>query len=133
METLFAFICDSANESGGKINVLGVGWEIIHAAEVPVTHPQLFVVAKFRFHTTEVGQKRVELRLIDADGGDILPAVRVQLNVPPPATGTTTSVNLVMGLNNLTLPKFGEYSVHINIDGEERVRLPFTLANSKPN
>ena len=31
METLFAFICDSANESGGKINVLGLGWETIHA------------------------------------------------------------------------------------------------------
>ena len=75
----------------------------------------------------------MELRLIDADGGDILPAVRAQLNVPPPATGTTSSVNLLMGLNNLTLPRFGEYSVHINIDGEERVRLPFTLANSKPN
>jgi hypothetical protein len=131
VETSFAFICDSANESGGKINVLGLGWEVIHTAETPYTHPQLYVVAKFQFHTTEVGEKNVELRMIDADGGDILPVVRAQLNVPTPSTGTTTSVNLVMGLNGLKLPTFGQYSAHININGEERVRLPFRLASSQ--
>lgn len=132
METLFAFLCDSANESGGKINVLGLGWETIHATETPFTHPQIYVVSKFQFHTTETGQKSVELRLIDADGNDILPVVRGQLNVEPPTVGTSRSVNLVMGLNGLRLPSFGEYSAHINVDGEERVRLPFRLTNSNP-
>ena len=56
MQVDFAFICDYA-ESGGKVNVMGIGFDTIFPKQVPVTHPQFFIVAQFRGSFAEEGEK----------------------------------------------------------------------------
>ncbi len=128
METSFAFLCDAASQAGGKISALGLGWDTLYAASVPHTQQSFNVVANFRFHSAEAGDKNVRIRLMDADGGDVIPPLGGGLPVRPPESGTTQGVNFVMALNGLVFKTYGDYSLHILLDGDEKVRLPFRVA-----
>ncbi len=134
MDTRFAFLCDSANQGGGKLNALGLGWDTIRVQKVPATHPTLCVVAKFEFHVSEAGTKQVAIRLMDADGGDVIPAMQGKLEVRPPSgSGPVITVEFVMSLNGIRFQSFGDYSVHIVVDGTEVSRLPFKVVQAIPS
>jgi len=128
VETSFAFLCDAAAQAGGKISALGLGWDTLYAPSLPHTHPSFHVVANFRFHSVEAGDKSVQIRLMDADGGDVMPPLSAALQVRPPESGTTRGVNLVMAVNGLVFRAYGDYSLHILLEGDEKVRLPFRVA-----
>ena len=127
MEVRFAFLCDFANESGGKLNALGLGWNSIFTAEVPVVHPQMSIVAGFEFHVSELGQKAVQVRMIDADGADVSPPLNATFEVKQPESGTVSRQNIILNMQGLRFDKYGDYSVHVTVDGEERARLVFAI------
>ena len=56
MKIDFAFICDYA-EAREKVNALGIGFERVIAAKVPVKHPHFSVVVQVKFTRTEGGNK----------------------------------------------------------------------------
>ena len=67
MDQVFAFICDFADASGGKINALGIGFDTIYAKEVPTTHPHFYLVLKLRADAAEAGDKDIRINLIVID------------------------------------------------------------------
>lgn len=127
MDLDFAFLCDYA-EAGNKINALGIGFDTIYAQAVPATHPHFYLVAQLRASVVEAGDKEIEIRLIDADGSDVTPPVKGTFNVPRPAPGTTESLGrLVVGFNNVSFPRFTEYSMHVVMQGREMIRIPLRI------
>lgn len=127
MDVDFAFICDHA-EIAGKINALGIGFDTIYAAQVPVTHPYFHLVVQLRASVTEAGNKDMEVRLIDADGNDVIPAITSRFEVPRPSAGTEGIARIAVLFQNVAFNDYGSYSVRVIIQGAEMVRIPLRVA-----
>ena len=125
-------IGEAANQQEAKINALGLGWDTIYAASVPVTHPTLTVVAKLRASAAEAGEKDMAVHFIDADWRNVVPSITGKLAVPVPRTGASSSINLVLALNGVRFEAYGDYSINLVISGEERASLPLHVAPPPP-
>jgi len=124
----FAFVCDYA-ESGNKISALGIGFDTIYAPQVPCVHPNFHLVAQIRASKAEVGDKEITIRLIDADGKDVVPVLNGTLNIPPPAAGSIESTGrLVVGFAGVKFPKYSQYTLHVAVQGHEMVRIHLRVA-----
>ena len=127
MDVDFSFICDHA-EIVGKINALGIGFDTIYAAQVPTTHPYFYLVVQLRASITEAGQKEMEVRLIDADGKDVIPPISGSFEVPRPSAGTEAIARLAVLFQSVTFSNYGSYSVRLVIQGTEMVRIPLRVS-----
>ncbi len=128
MDVAFAFICDYA-ENSSKLTAVGIGFDTIYAQEVPLSHPTFFVVAAFRFKAVEAGSKTVEVHIVDADGGDVVPALRTQVEIVRPQPGYTHRTHrIALGLHGVTFPAYGDYEVSWLIDSHESAVIPLKIA-----
>jgi hypothetical protein len=115
MKVPLALICDAANVSReGKLNILGV-FSALRARQFPCVHPSLTLVVGLEATYTERGEHSVDIRLVDADGGELLKLdghVHVQSERP----GHPITTQAVLQLNNITFPHSGTYTVDILVD-----------------
>ena len=123
----YAFLCDFAEESGGKLHAIGIGWTAIYSSSVPVIHPQLSFVASLSGTIAEAGAKSIELRLIDADGANVIPPIQAQMNLVVQEPALEGRMNLIINLNSLELRQYGEYAFHLVVQGNDMVRAPFSV------
>ena len=120
MEVKFAFLCDYADQSSGKISAIGVGFDTIYAGNVPARHPLFFSVISIKFSTTEAGPKRVGMHLTDADCYNIGPACETTSEV-----GSTTpgflyrNQQIALAMHGVTFPSYGDYTVSWLVCGQE--------------
>jgi hypothetical protein len=128
----FAFLCDSAQESGGKVHALGIGFDSILAQSVPATHPMLTVVAQLRYSVAEAGAKALAIRAVDADGQNIVSPIDRQIEFPEPPRRPTNTARLIIALTGVRFTSYGDYSVHVAINGSEVARLPLTVVAPQP-
>ena len=122
----FAFLCDYA-ELGAKVNAMGIGFDVIYAKEVPWQHPSFFFVMQLRASVVEAGEKRVELRLIDEDGKDVVPPLKGKFVVPKPNAGVESKGRIALALRNVSFPHYGPYSLHSLVDGHEMSAIPLRI------
>ena len=127
MKPDFAFICDYA-EVTRKINALGIGFDIIYTPKIPCKHPEFFLVIQLRANVVETGEKNLEVRLIDEDGKDIIPTLRVKFTIQKPAEGTESIGRIAVRLQNIEFPRYGSYSLHAVVEGQEMVRVPLKVS-----
>jgi len=120
LEVNFAFLCDYADQSGGKMAAIGIGFDTIYAAKVPARHQLFFSVISIKFGTTEAGPKQVGMHLIDEDGKDVVPPLDATINVGSPPPGflyRTQQIALVM--HGVTFQRYGDYAVSWLVGGQE--------------
>ncbi len=122
----FAFICDYA-EVSGKINAMGIGFDTIYASQVPCKHPHFFFVMQLLASVVEAGEKDLAVHLIDDDGKDILPALKVKFAIPP-AAGTESVARIALQMQNVEFPRYGSYSLHATVGGLEMVEIPLKVS-----
>ena len=127
MKLDFAFICDYADVSR-KINALGIGFDTIFTKEFPCKHPLFFLVLQLRSSIVEMGEKNIEVRLIDEDGKDMIPAAKAKFTIPKPPSGTESVGRIAMALRNVEFPREGSYSIHAVIDGYDMVDIPLRVS-----
>jgi hypothetical protein len=125
MECDFAFLCDFA-EQDRKLHAVGIGWETIQARELPHRQPNMGIVVRLRGSVAESGMKDVSVRLIDADGDDVINAIQQQLKFEP--RGVEGHVNLVVQLTNVSFKAYGAYAIYVTVGGEQKARLSFSVA-----
>ena len=120
MEVNFAFLCDYADQSGAKMTAIGIGFDTIFAARVPAIHPVFFAVISLKFSSTEVGQKRIGMRLIDDDGKNVIPPMDMTLNISPPPPGFLYRTHrIALAMQGLKFEKYGDYTVSWLVEGQE--------------
>jgi hypothetical protein len=129
MECEFAFLCDFA-EQDRKLHAVGIGWETIQAPNLPHRQPNMGIVARLRGSVAEAGMKDVSVRLIDADGEDVITAIHQQLNFDP--RGLEGHVNLVVQLTNVQFKSHGGYAAYVTVGGEQKARLSFNVIEPRP-
>ncbi len=128
MDVAFAFVCDYADNSA-KLTAVGVGFDTIYAKEVPLTQPAFHVVAAFRFKAAEAGTKTIEVHIIDADGGDIVPPLRTRMEIGRPNAGYRyRTQRIALGLHGVVFPAYGDYEVSWLVDGHEATMIPIKVA-----
>lgn len=130
MEVSFAFLCDYADQAGsGKMVAVGVGIDTIYATKIPATHLLLYAVIGFRFSAVEAGSKQVGIRLIDADGKNIIPPLDVTVNVAPPPPGYThRTQRIALALHSVKFDKYGDYSISWLVGAQEVKQVPLKVA-----
>jgi hypothetical protein len=88
-------------------------------------------VIRLEFHHTEAGTEfPLELVIVDADGGEIA-RIEARVAADPPDNDTpptwSRGTNVVAPLTGLPIPHFGEYRIHLRVNGEHKGELPFRV------
>lgn len=120
----FAFLADYG-EVSNKIYAQGIGIDALLARQVPVRHPQLFLVAQFRA-AREVGEVEVELSFSDPQGKPLMKSAG-KMRFTPSAFGDESMARFAMGFYNLDFQAFGVHNFTLSLQSHERVRLPLRL------
>ncbi len=132
MKVDYAFLCDAAQDSGGKLHALGIGIDRIVASEVPVTHPMLAVVAQLRYTAVESGRKALAIRVLDADGGAVIPQIDGEIEFGEPSGAPTGMARLVLQVGGLRFERYGAYAIQVAVAGTEIASLPLEVVAPPP-
>jgi hypothetical protein len=117
-------LCDAATvDAGGKLNILG-SFDRLNAKQVPVTHPQCSLAIKLRFERVEEGQKRLRIAFVDSDGVAVMPTIDAATGVRFLGNDSTSTVSLALNIQQLKLPRFGEYSIDLAVDDRHEASIP---------
>lgn len=127
-----AFLADAVQASGGKLHALGIGWRVLRATAFPVRHDRVGIGVIVRTSAAEGGNHRLTIGLSGpagpipfGRGSDGSPRASVEAAfATPPGDGSAT---LAMNLDGLVFEHEGDHAFVLEIDGQERVRLPFRL------
>jgi hypothetical protein len=116
-------LCDAATEHAGKLNIIGT-FDSLRGFEAPIAHPQCAIAGRLRFEEIEEGEHRAVLTFADEDGNIVMPKFDQTLVVNfAPGQRTVTS-HFVILIQQIRLPKFGEYTIDLAMDGRQLGSLP---------
>ncbi len=132
MDVDLAVVADAANVSQeGKLNILGV-FDTIWAREFPFRHPAMVFVLRVRADFTDQGSYDLQVRLIDADGGQLFKAGG-PLTVPHGVPGRPVKPHVIMGLAGVTFHKPGDYSFEVVLADQHLKSVPlFVMEAPQP-
>ena len=131
MRLTTAMLADAAQVQGGKLFVLGGGFDTISARSFPVIHRSLTVAM-----VAEIGpderQRDLEigLELVDEDGQDLGVRAKGTLRVGAPQNlppGSTSIVPIVSPFHNIQFPEAKGYAFVILYNEEELARVRFRV------
>ena len=134
MRLTTALLCDSAQVQGGKLFVLGGGFDTISAQSFPVIHRSLTVAMVAQIEPDERHSDLVvELQLIDANGNDLDVRAKGRLIINTPTTLPTdlpSSVPIVSPFYNIQFPDPESYAFVITLDDIELTRIDFRVVQA---
>jgi len=134
MELDFALLADAAaTPPDGKLYLIGGGIETILSPKYPCMHGNLSLVMRFIFTPMDAGSNHsVKVILIDADGGEVIPALELSLPVPDkfPAM-VRAGVSIVGNLQGLKFEQPGEYRFDISVDDSVKKSIPLYMMEYK--
>jgi hypothetical protein len=126
MQVNLAVLCDAANVSSeGKLNILGE-FDSIQAASFPLVYPTMVLVVRLEAHPTEIGEHRLKLQLIDADGADVVPPLEGEFETgaaPFPGVPVRTAP-IILQMHGVRFEAPGHYSFELLVDGHHLRSLP---------
>ena len=117
-------LCDFAqNTPGNRMNIVGT-FNRIFARQIPAVHPLCAIAVLMPFQQIEQGTKNIRISIIDSDGRPVAPTLDAQLNVQISPNESAASVPLAVVIREISLPRFGEYSVDVAVDGRQEASIP---------
>jgi hypothetical protein len=112
--------------AAGKLNILG-SFDRLNATQTPVMHPQCALAIKLRFERVEEGTKSIRIQFVDVDGKSVMPTLNTTSQVQFGPNDSTATASLVLVIQQLKLPKFGEYSIDLAVDGHHEGSIPLVV------
>ena len=123
-------LCDAATtDAAGKLNILG-SFDRLNAKQAPVIHPQCALAIKLRFERLEEGMKSIRVGFVDVDGREVMPTLNATTQVQFGANDSSATASLVLVIQQLRLPKFGEYSIDLAVDGDQKASIPLVVVQT---
>ena len=131
MRCTAALLADAAQVVGGKLYMLGGGFDTLTAREYPVTHRALSLVIVFEVGPLDRNRDlEIVTKLLDEDGREMGVESKGTFRVGTPSTlpaGATSLIPLVTVFGNLQFPEPGGYVFIIEHDEQELARVPLRL------
>src|SRR5438094_7613451 len=123
-------LCDAATvDAAGKLNILG-SFDRLNARETPAMHAQCALAIKLRFERVEEGKKRIRIAFVDSDGAAVMQALEATTEVRFRAEDPTVTVPLALVIQQLRLPRFGEYSIDLAVDDRHEASIPLFVCRA---
>jgi hypothetical protein len=117
-------LCDAATvDTAGKLNILG-SFDRLNAPAEPITHPHCALAVKLRFERIEEGPKKIRLTFVNADGAPVMPPIDGTADVRFQGPEPSAAVSFALNIQQLKLPRFGEYSIDLAVDGRHEGSVP---------
>ncbi len=132
MDVEFAFLCDAATESGGKLNALGIGIDRLLLTELPQHHRRLTLVSRIAFDPEDAGDHEFRIELMGPDGAPVAPAVQAQLHIQIADPSAATRANVMIELTNPQFTVVGPHEAKVALDGVELFALPLEVSLRQP-
>jgi len=129
MEIEIFTLADFAQDNHSKLTIVGT-FDSITTRQFPCVHPSCSVATRLRFSVKETGNHDFRLRLIDADGKELINPIEGTINIPPPQNGQLTSINVVANFAQLKFDKPGRYSFELYLDSEWKSGLPLFVVKA---
>jgi hypothetical protein len=127
MKIEYALLADAAQAAGGKIYVLGGGWNLFRSPSYPAP-VQLAIAIGLGFTSSEIGIKYpLNVVIADEAGVAIVPEMKGQVETgqPAPDVPKTASVKIPVAINiNMSLPHAGTYGIVVTA-GPSTAQLSF--------
>jgi hypothetical protein len=131
MNIQVAVLCDAATDDNGKLNLLGA-FDTIYAPQLPAVHPQCAVALRVTFMSGDVGERKLKLNFVNADGRAIMPPIDIPVTVALPDDAYFLTRNFIINIQQLKFTEAGLYSVDIRLDGESQANIPLQVKNPPP-
>jgi Family of unknown function (DUF6941) len=132
MNLAVAMLADAARVEGGKLYVLGGGFDTVFAQSYPVTHPSLAVVLLLMVEWNEaLDPIQLDIALLDEDDNRLGPGSGGIINVGHPPTnvpGMPISVPLQSTFPLLQFGAPGAYRFRIQANGHDVGSIRFRVA-----
>jgi uncharacterized protein DUF6941 len=127
----FAVVSDYALvDQAGKISVLGI-FQHIWVQQFPAMHPRLHLVLRLKGKRTEIGEHRVQIRLADESGSEVLGGTGSVTFAEPPAGVTEIEAAAIL-VFDVPFSHPGMYRFEISIDGERAAEVPLSVSQMPP-
>ncbi len=115
----WAHLCDYAfYDDGKKICIIGI-FDAITVQRVPTTHTRAVLAMEIKGEPGETVEGRIQV--LRPDHGELLDTGG------PIQLSPAGHAQLVLGIDNLTLPDIGPYEIRILLDGEVAKVVPFQV------
>ncbi|MCL1835982.1 MAG: hypothetical protein FWG46_00380 [Treponema sp.] len=121
---LFTF-CDFAQESGGKLTIVGT-FDTIISRNFPCVHPQLSVVIRIRFDLWEFANHPFRIETRDLNGEMSMEPISGSLDVRGVGNATAVS-HLVFTIGNLRFKNPGVVNFTLFLDDKEAGTIPLYI------
>jgi hypothetical protein len=128
MVTEVFVLCDGANDSHGKLNILGA-FDMIVAGEFPFVHPHCAIALRFRYDRSDGQENVVRLIIQNAAGTTVLTSVDTTVKHGV-STNPTSSANLIVNVNSLRFEKPEDYSILLQVDGMPAAIIPLYVRSA---
>jgi len=122
MVTEVFVMCDGANDSHGKLNILGA-FDMIVAGEFPFVHPHCAIALRLRYDRTDGQESTIRLVLQNAAGDAVLTSIDTTVKRASSAN-PTASANLIVNINSLRFEKPDDYAIMLQVDGMPAAIIP---------
>lgn len=126
MEIEIFTLADFAQDNNSKLTIVGT-FDSMQSKQFPVQHPACAIACRLRFAAKESGAHDFKLRLIDANGKEVIKPIEGNINIGEPPNGQFNSVNFVINFNQLKFDAPGRYSFELYIDDDWKSGLPLFL------
>jgi len=127
MKIDYAVLADAAQSVGGKMFILGGGWNIFRSANYPAP-VQLAVAVGIGFEPAEIGSRYpVKIVIADEAGVPVVPEMNGQIETgqPTPDLPPGLPVKIPVAWNvSFAVPRAGRYTIVITV-GSSKIELSF--------
>ncbi len=131
MRLTTSMLADAAQVQGGKLFVLGGGFDTISARVLPVVHRSLTVALVAEIEPDERHRDlEIGLKLVDEDGQDLGVEAKGRLRVGAPPNlppGSSSIVPIVSPFHNIEFADAKGYAFIVSFEDEELARIRFRV------
>ena len=138
MDFDFGLICDYAYiGDSAKFFILGE-FRYIRVLDFPATHPRMSLALRISGYKTEGLEHKLRLKLVNADGDDVLPQLSkmegdIKFGDIGPASVGRIQAQVAMELGGVKFEYEGDYRFDLFIDGQRLGGVPFhVMKTPKP-
>ena len=125
-------VADAVQAMGGKLYVLGGGWDMLWVGSFPARHPSMGIGLRIRVPWSHIDEFELSVDLVDEDGKSLFGGkrfsqrIKVTRRFGRPA-GSDIGVTRAFTFNNLLFPRPGGYAFPIFVSGTEVARVRFRV------